>query len=153
MVINIVRIGNSKGIRIPRAILEQCRIESEVSLEVENGKIVLEPVTSVPRQGWKEALNRMHEAGGNEIEKTRPCVVVSPNEMNHATSTVMIAPMTTKSRDYPTRVPIRFRQKSGWIVLDQLRTVDKRRIVRRLGSIGNEAVGEVKRVLAEMLVR
>lgn len=90
---------------------------------------------------------------GSEIKKTRPCLVVSPNEMNHAISTVIIAPMTTKSRDYPTRVPIRFQRKSGWIVLDQLRTVDKRRLVRRLGSIGKEAVGEVKRVIAEMLVR
>lgn len=88
-----------------------------------------------------------------QIEKTGPWVVISPNEMNHAISTVIIAPMTSKSRDYPTRVPISFQRKPGWIVLDQLRTLDKRRIVRRLGSIGREAVGEVKRVLAEMLVR
>lgn len=67
MVINIVQIGNSKGIRIPKAILEQCRIESAVSLEVKNGKIVLEPVDSMPRQGWKEAFNRMHEAGDDEL--------------------------------------------------------------------------------------
>lgn len=89
---------------------------------------------------------------GGEIKKTRPCVVVSPNEMNHAISAVIIAPMTTKTRDYPTRVPIRFQGKSGWIVLDQLRTVDKSRLVRRLGSIGKEAVGQVKEVIAEMLV-
>jgi mRNA interferase MazF len=89
---------------------------------------------------------------GNEIKKTRPCVVVSPDEMNHALSTVIIAPMTTKSRDYPTRVSINFQRKSGWIVLDQLRTVDKRRFVRRLGSIRERAVREIKRVLAEMLI-
>ena len=90
---------------------------------------------------------------GNEIKKTRPCVVISPNEMNHAISTVIVAPMTSKSRDYPTRVPISFQRKPGWIVLDQLRTIDKRRIVSRLGSIGREAVTEVKRLLAEMLIR
>lgn len=67
MVVNVVRIGNSKGIRIPKAILEQCRIESEVSLEVENGKIVLEPVNSLPRQGWSQSFQRMHEAGDDEL--------------------------------------------------------------------------------------
>lgn len=67
MVINIVQIGNSKGIRIPKAILEQCRIESVVSLDVENGKIVLEPVSTVARQGWKEAFRRMHDAGDDEL--------------------------------------------------------------------------------------
>jgi antitoxin MazE len=67
VVVNIVQIGNSKGIRIPKAILEQCKIESEVLMEVENGKIVLEPVSSVPRQGWTEAFRQMHDAGDDEL--------------------------------------------------------------------------------------
>lgn len=90
---------------------------------------------------------------GNEIEKTRPCLIISPNEMNHHISTVTIAPMTTKSRDYPTRVAVDFQQKDGWIVLDRLRTVDKRRLVRKLGSIEDRTVQAVKETLAELLVR
>ena len=90
---------------------------------------------------------------GSEIKKTRPCLIISPNEMNHHISTVIIAPMTTKSRDYPTRVAVEFQQKRGWIVLDQLRTVDKRRLVRKLGSIEEHTVRAVKETLAELLVR
>jgi mRNA interferase MazF len=90
---------------------------------------------------------------GNEIKKTRPCLVLSPNEMNHNVSTVIIAPMTTKSREYPTRVAVEFQGKQGWIVVDQLRTVDKRRLVRRLGSIDEATVGAVKETIAELLVR
>ena len=90
---------------------------------------------------------------GSEIKKTRPCLIISPNEMNHHISTVIIAPMTTKSRDYPTRVAVEFQQKHGWIVLDQLRTVDKRRLVRKLGSIEEHTVRAVKETLAELLVR
>ena len=70
---------------------------------------------------------------GSEIQKTRPCLVVSPDEMNRHIATVMIAPMTTKGRPYPTRVACRFQGKEGQIVLDQLRTVDKVRLVKRLG--------------------
>ena len=90
---------------------------------------------------------------GSEIKKTRPCVVVSPNEMNHTISTVLIAPMTTKSRTYPTRAAIRFQGTDGWVVLDQLRTVDKRRLLRKLGSVDQKVIGEIKRILGEMLVR
>lgn len=75
---------------------------------------------------------------GSEIQKTRPCVVVSPDEMNRHIATMMIAPMTTKGRPYPTRVACRFQGKEGQIVLDQLRTVDKVRLVKRLGRIDEE---------------
>lgn len=71
---------------------------------------------------------------GSEIQKTRPALVVSPNEM-HNLNTVIIAPMTTKSKNYPTRIPITFAHKKGFIVLDQIRTVDKSRLVKYLGSI------------------
>jgi mRNA interferase MazF len=72
---------------------------------------------------------------GDEIQKTRPCLVISPNEMNRYISTVMIAPMTTKGRVYPSRVTCRFQAKEGQIVLDQIRTVDKTRLIKRLGQL------------------
>lgn len=89
---------------------------------------------------------------GREIRKTRPCVVISPDEMNHNIGTVIIAPMTTKSRNYPTRVSITSRGKDGWIVLDQLRTVDKSRLRKRLGKVDSRTVDKIKAVLKEMLV-
>lgn len=72
---------------------------------------------------------------GSEIKKTRPCVIISPNELNRHLATVIVAPMTTKGRTYPTRVPCVFEGKAGEIVLDQLRTVDRTRLVKRLGRI------------------
>jgi len=89
---------------------------------------------------------------GHEIKKTRPCVVISPDEMNQHIATVIIAPMTTKSHVYPTRVPLTFQGKSGWIVLDQIRTIDKCRIVNKLGKLSSKKIVEVKNVLNEMLV-
>ena len=72
---------------------------------------------------------------GSEIKKTRPCLIVSPDELNRHLATVIVAPMTTKGRTYPTRVPCVFQGKKGEIVLDQLRTVDRTRLVKRLGSM------------------
>ena len=89
---------------------------------------------------------------GNEIKKSRPCLVISPNEMNHNISTVIVAPMTTKSRNYPTRVKLRFDQKTGWIVLDQIRTIDKKRIIKKMGTIETTTSNKVKSILKEMLV-
>lgn len=89
---------------------------------------------------------------GHEIKKSRPCAVVSPDELNHNISTVIIAPMTTKSHAYPTRVSTAFKGKHGWIVLDQIRTVDKARMIKRLGSLDSGTVRQVKSVLREMLV-
>ena len=89
---------------------------------------------------------------GHEIQKTRPCLVISPDEMNNNIRTVIIAPMTTKSHEYPTRIPVRFDKKSGWIVLDQIRTVDKSRLVKRLGRISSKEISAVKDVLRQMLV-
>jgi mRNA interferase MazF len=89
---------------------------------------------------------------GHEIRKSRPCLVVSPNAMNRAIGTVIVAPMTTKSRNYPTRVRLRFQRKQGWIVLDQIRTVDKARLVKRLGRIADHEIEQVKDILREMLV-
>ena len=89
---------------------------------------------------------------GHEIRKTRPCLVVSPDEMNRHLRTVMIAPMTTKSHDYPSRVPLRFEGKPAWIVLDQIRTVDRERLVKELGKLDLRHVRRVKDVIREMLV-
>jgi mRNA interferase MazF len=87
---------------------------------------------------------------GSEIKKTRPCLIVSPDEANRHLTTVIIVPMTTKGRHYPTRIPCRFQGKHGQIVLDQLRTVDKVRLVKRLGKISPAAQREVLAALAEM---
>ena len=87
---------------------------------------------------------------GSEIQKTRPCLVVSPDEMNRHIATVIVAPMTTQGRPYPSRVPCRFQGKDGWVVLDQLRTVDKTRLVRRLGRLSTSARRAVLATLAEM---
>ncbi|MBW4514049.1 MAG: type II toxin-antitoxin system PemK/MazF family toxin [Timaviella obliquedivisa GSE-PSE-MK23-08B] len=87
---------------------------------------------------------------GDEIQKTRPCLVISPDEMNRYISTVMIAPMTTKGRVYPSRVTCRFQEKEGQIVLDQIRTVDKTRLIKRLGQLEEIVQKDVLAVLAEM---
>jgi mRNA interferase MazF len=72
---------------------------------------------------------------GREIKKTRPCLIISPDEINRNIGTVIIAPMTTRGRAYPTRVSVRFQGKDGQIVLDQMRTIDKSRLVKKLGTI------------------
>jgi mRNA interferase MazF len=87
---------------------------------------------------------------GKEIKKTRPALIVSPDEMNRHIGTVIVAPMTTKGQNYPSRVSITFRKKKGQIVLDQLRAVDKRRLVKRLGKIGKRKADKVLEVLSEM---
>jgi mRNA interferase MazF len=87
---------------------------------------------------------------GSEIRKARPCLIISPDEMNRYIATVIVAPMTTKGRDYPTRVQCSFKGKDGQIVLDQLRTVDKSRLVQKLGRIDQQTQEEVLSILAEM---
>jgi len=87
---------------------------------------------------------------GSEVRKTRPCLVISPDEMNRHIATVIVAPMTTRGRDYPTRVACRFEGKDGQIVLDQIRTIDKARLVKRLGRMSGAIQKRVLAVLAEM---
>src|SRR2546422_3591084 len=87
---------------------------------------------------------------GREIQKTRPCLVISPDEMNRAIATVIIAPMTTQGQPYPTRVPCRFQGKDGLVVLDQLRTVDKARLVKRLGHISPSVQAATLNKLGEL---
>jgi mRNA interferase MazF len=87
---------------------------------------------------------------GNEIQKTRPCLVISPDEMNDYIATIIVAPMTTKGRPYPTRIACSFQGKKGQIVLDQIRTIEKVRLVKRLGRISEKAQDEVVEVLQEL---
>lgn len=89
---------------------------------------------------------------GYEIQKTRPCAVISPNEMNSTIGTVIIAPLTTKTKLYPSRIEIFFDDKKGWIVLDQIRTIDKSRFIKKLGSLKKQESQSVKNIIQEMLV-
>lgn len=87
---------------------------------------------------------------GHEIKKTRPCVIISPDEMNQYISTVIVAPMTTKGRKYPTRISCSFQGKQGQIILDQIRTVDKKRLVKKLGMISKSSQEKTLQILQEM---
>jgi mRNA interferase MazF len=89
---------------------------------------------------------------GSEIKKTRPCVIISPNEMNKHLRTVIIAPMTGQSKNYPTRVKVLHDNKEGWIVLDQIRTIDKLRIIKILDSLTDKEIEKVKVTIRELLV-
>jgi len=86
---------------------------------------------------------------GVEICKTRPCVIISPNEMNHNIQTLIIAPMTSKSREYPTRVAI---DKDSFIILDQIKTIDKKRVIKKLSTLSVKDIKQVKQILQAMLV-
>lgn len=89
---------------------------------------------------------------GSEIKKTRPCVVISPDEMNKHLKSVTLAPMTSSSRPYPTRVEVNQNGQTGWIVLDQIRTVDKLRIVKKFQSLSEREIRQCKRVIKETFV-
>ncbi len=90
---------------------------------------------------------------GREIKKTRPCLIVSPNEMNLNIGTVIVAPMTTKGPNYPTRVMSSFQDKKGQVVLDQIRTIDKKRLIKKLGSIDSKSQNKVLDILQEMFAK
>jgi len=89
---------------------------------------------------------------GSEIRKTRPCVILSPDEMNKYLRTAVIAPMTTNSKKYPTRVEVKHDNKIGWIVIDQIRTIDKQRIIKPLGRLSKPEIKEVKSIIKETYV-
>jgi mRNA interferase MazF len=109
-------------------------------------------VVSYPRRDevWLVALD---PSKGSEIKKTRPCVVISPDEMNEPLQTALVAPMTTTLRNYPTRVNLTFQSKTGQVALDQLRAVDRQRLVKKLGAISTKTARAVSSVLIEMFVR
>ena len=89
---------------------------------------------------------------GSEIKKTRPCVVISPDEMNRYLRAIIVAPMTTTSRKYPTRIEVKYDRKIGWIVIDQIRTIDKQRIIKILGRLSQPEIKELKSVIKETFV-
>jgi len=89
---------------------------------------------------------------GSEIKKTRPCVIISPDEMNKYLRTIIIAPMTTSSKKYPTRIEVKHDRKIGWIVIDQIRTIDKQRIIKDLGRLSKPEIKELKSIVKETFV-
>lgn len=89
---------------------------------------------------------------GSEIKKTRPSVIISPNELNDYLRTVTIAPMTTKSHKYPTRIKVKHDNKEGWVVIDQIRTIDRSRIIKTFGKLSDQEIMECKRVIKETFV-
>jgi mRNA interferase MazF len=90
---------------------------------------------------------------GSEIRKTRPCLVISPNEMNQHLRTVIVAPMTSSERAYPTRIDLTFQGKKGQVAVDQIRAVDQERLIRKLGSVSAKAAQAVSAVIVEMFTR
>ncbi len=97
-------------------------------------------------------LVNLDPAIGSEIKKTRPCVIVSPNEMNKYIRTIIIAPLTSTSKNYPTRVKITHNEKKSWIVVDQIRTIDKQRVIKSLGQLTMTEIAKLKSVIKETLV-
>ena len=101
---------------------------------------------------YEVVLVNLDPTMGSEIKKTRPCVVISPDEMNKNLRTITIAPMTSSSRPYPTRVEVNQNGQSGWVVLDQIRTVDKLRAVKKFESLTEREIRNCKRVIKETFV-
>jgi mRNA interferase MazF len=95
-------------------------------------------------------LINLDPAVGSEIQKTRPCLIISPDEMNRHIRTVIFAPMATAGKDYPTRVPCEFKRKKGQIVLDQIRTIDKSRLIKKIGTVDPQVQTEVSSTLQSM---
>ncbi len=101
---------------------------------------------------YEVVLVNLEPTVGSEIRKTRPCVVVSPVELNRNLNTVVVAPMTTSLKNYPTRVVVNFEGKEGRIAVDQIRAVDSKRIEKLLGKIGNREITELRRTIRETFV-
>lgn len=101
---------------------------------------------------YQIVLVNLNPTVGSEIKKKRPCVIISPNEMNRHLQTIVVAPMTSSSKSYPTRVEVKHDKKNGWIVLDQIRTVDRLRIIKILENLTEKESAKVKAVLKETFV-
>ena len=98
---------------------------------------------------YKIVIVNLDPTIGSEIRKTRPCVVISPNEMNHFLRTIVIAPLTTTLKKYPSRIKIEFKDIKGMVAIDQIRTIDKQRIVKVVGDLNYDEVKEIKRIIEE----
>ncbi len=101
---------------------------------------------------YEIVLVNLNPTIGSEMKKTRPCVVISPDEMNAHLRTITIAPVTSTSKEYPTRVKLSQKELKGWIVLDQIRTINRIRIVKLLGKLTEKEITETKNVLKEIFV-
>lgn len=101
---------------------------------------------------YQIVLVNLDPTRGSEIQKTRPCIIISPNELNKYLKTIVIAPMTSSSKNYPTRIEINHDKKTGWIVIDQIRTVDKVRVVKVLGNLTEKDCKKVKDILRATFV-
>lgn len=102
---------------------------------------------------YKIVIINLDPTIGSEIKKARPCIVISPNEMNHYLCTIVIAPLTTTLKKYPTRIKIEHKNINGMVAIDQIRTVDKQRIVKVIGDLNNEEIKEIKRIIEETYVK
>ena len=89
---------------------------------------------------------------GSEMKKTRPCVIISPNEMNKYLQTIVIAPMTSSSKNYPTRAEVKHNKTKGWVVLDQIRTIDRKRVVKLFESLTEKEIYTIKVIIQETYV-
>lgn len=101
---------------------------------------------------YQIVLANLDPTVGSEIKKTRPCVIISPNEMNKYLQTIVVAPMTSNSKSYPTRIEVKHNRKKGWIVIDQIRTIDRQRIIKISGTLVDKEINNVKAVLKETYV-
>ena len=101
---------------------------------------------------YQIVLVNLDPTQGSEIKKTRPCVIISPNEMNNFLQTIVVAPMTTSSRPYPTRVAVKHNKTKGWVVLEQIRCVDRTRIVKTFDSLIEKEISRIKAVIQETYV-
>lgn len=101
---------------------------------------------------YQIALVNLDPTIGSKMKKTRPCVIISPNEMNKYLQTIVVAPMTSNSKPYPTRVEVRHNKRKGWIVLDQIRTVDRQRIIKVLATLLDKEISNVKAIIKETYV-
>lgn len=101
---------------------------------------------------YQVVLVQLDPTIGSEIQKTRPCVILSPNEMNQHLRTISIAPLSTTSKKYPTRIQILHNNQIGWVVLDQIRTIDKARIIKKFGFLSEPEIKSCKQVIREIFV-
>lgn len=101
---------------------------------------------------YQIVLVNLNPTVGSEIKKTRSCVIISPNEMNKFLQTIVVAPMISSSKAYPTRVEVKHDKKKGWIVIDQIRTVDRQRIIKILDTLSEKEIRKVKEIIKETFV-
>ena len=101
---------------------------------------------------YKIVLVNLDPTIGSEMKKTRPCVIISPNEMNKYLQTIVVAPMTSSSKHYPTRIEVKHNKTKGWVVIDQIRTIDRKRVAKILGTLSEKEISKVKSVIQETFV-